>query len=54
MFVGTATAVRLFLTDDWGIALLIGALRRRAPQGVDGDLHLTHRVLGGPELFAHR
>ncbi len=26
MFVGTATAVRLFLTDDWGIALLIGAL----------------------------
>jgi len=26
MFIGTALAVRLFLTDDWGIAFLIGAL----------------------------
>ncbi|SNR35413.1 cation:proton antiporter domain-containing protein [Halorubrum vacuolatum] len=26
MFLGTALAVRLFLTDDWGIAFLIGAL----------------------------
>ncbi|GAB7008156.1 cation:proton antiporter [Halorubrum trueperi] len=26
MFLGTAAAVRLFVADDWGIALLIGAL----------------------------
>ncbi len=26
MFVGTALAVRLFLTNDWGVAFLIGAL----------------------------
>ncbi|WP_418284322.1 cation:proton antiporter [Halorubrum sp. DTA46] len=26
MFLGTATAVRFFVADDWGIALLIGAL----------------------------